>query len=376
MKKKTPYLYHMVLLKNPKVKHYVKRILPFGIIWLVLSWFILLIESMAMGYENQRPETDITVTWNILLFASIAVFLVGMVMGTVEVSWLSKLFKNKAFWKKILYKMGFYLLFMLVINLVTFPIAASIELDSTLMDAEVWQKFSNYIESPTFLSTMVSLTFSIFVSLLYSGISEHLGHNVLINFFMGKYHRAKEEFRVFMFLDMKSSTSLAEQLGHKKYFQFLSDYYNQLSNAIIQCKGEVYQYVGDEIVVTWEKSDGLQNNNCIRCFYAMKQSLLKKSTYFENTYGLTPSFRAGLHLGQVTTGEIGALKKEIFFTGDVLNVTARIQKLCKPLKQDIIVSEQLAEQLKGNGLSFESLGSTELEGRKKTEKLFAPKFTS
>ena len=130
-----------------------------------------------------------------------------------------------------------------------------------------------------------------------------------------------------MFVDMKSSTSFAEQLGHKTYFRFLSDYYDQLSNAIIQNKGEVYQYVGDEIVVTWEKADGLQYHNCIRCFYDMKQSLQKKSGYFEKTYGVVPSFRAALHLGQVTTGEIGALKKEIFFTGDVLNVTARIQRL-------------------------------------------------
>lgn len=366
----------MALTNNQKIRHYVKRILPFGIIWLILSWFILLIESMAMDYENKRPETDITVTWDIFLFASIAVFFVGIAVGTVEVLWLGKHFKNNAFWQKILYKMGFYLLFMLIINLVTFPIAASIELDSSLMHAEVWQKFSNYIESPTFLSTMVSLAFSIFVSLLYSGISEHLGHNVLLNFFSGKYHRPKEEFRVFMFLDMKSSTSLAEQLGHQKYFRFLSDYYNQLSSAIIEHKGEVYQYVGDEIVVTWERNNGLRNSNCIRCFYAMKQALLKKSTYFENTYGVAPSFRAGLHLGQVTTGEIGALKKEIFFTGDVLNVTARIQKLCKPLGQDIIVSEQLAQQLRSNGLHFESLGNMGLDGRKKTEQLFAPKFTS
>ncbi|RIV35427.1 adenylate/guanylate cyclase domain-containing protein [Flagellimonas lutimaris] len=365
----------MALLRNPKTGYYIKRILPFGIIWLVLSWFILLIESMATEYQNQRPETDITITWNIFLFASLAVFLVGIAMGAVEVLWLGKRFKRKAFWQKILYKMGFYLLFMLVINLVTFPIAASIELKTSLLDTEVWHKFSNYITSTTFLSTMVSLAFSIFLSLLYSGISEHLGHNVLLNFFSGKYHSPKEESRIFMFVDMKSSTSLAEKLGHQNYFKFLRDYYNQLSDAIIQYKGEVYQYIGDEIVITWEQQKGLKNQNCLRCFYAMKKSLHKKSTYFEKTYGMAPSFRAGLHMGKVTTGEIGALKKEIFFTGDVLNVTARIQKLCKSFDRDLIVSTQLAEELISDELSFEPLGSIELEGRKESSELFAPKPT-
>jgi adenylate cyclase len=176
-----------------------------------------------------------------------------------------------------------------------------------------------------------------------------------------------------MFLDMKSSTSLAEQLGHKAYFRFLSDYYNQLSDAIIQYKGEVYQYVGDEIVITWKQKDGLQNQNCIRCFNAMKVSLQQKSDYFSTTYGMVPSFRAGLHLGKVTTGEIGALKKEIFFTGDVLNVTARIQKLCKTLDQDLLISGHLATEVeKSDAITFKSLGKMELEGRQEVVELFAP----
>ncbi|WP_285649455.1 adenylate/guanylate cyclase domain-containing protein [Allomuricauda sp. NBRC 101325] len=338
-----------------------------------MSWFILLIESMANEYENHRPDTDITVTWTVFLFASIAVFLVGITMGAVEVLWLGKRFKSKNFSIKILYKMGFYLLFILVINLITYPIAASIELGVSVLNEGVWEKFSHYIVSLTFLSTMVSLAFSIFVSLLYSGFSEHLGHNVLLNFFWGKYHQPKEESRVFMFLDMQSSTSLAEQLGHTVYFRFLSDYYNQLSNAIIKYEGEVYQYVGDEIVITWKKEDGLNHENCIRCFYAMKQSLEKNTAYFEKTYGDQPSFRAGLHLGEVTTGEIGALKKEIFFTGDVLNVTARIQKLCKKFNEELIVSEDLVNQLtKTKDISFTSLGTMDIEGREADIALFVP----
>ncbi|SDQ25960.1 adenylate cyclase [Flagellimonas zhangzhouensis] len=332
---------------------------------------------MANEYENHRPDTDITVTWTVLIFASTAVFLVGITMGAVEVLWLGKRFKSKSFSIKILYKMGFYLLFMLVINLITYPIAASIELGDSVLSEGVWEKFSHYIVSLTFLSTMVSLAFSIFVSLLYSGFSEHLGHNVLLNFFSGKYHQPKNESRVFMFLDMQSSTSLAEQLGHTVYFRFLSDYYNQLSNAIIQYEGEVYQYVGDEIVITWKKEDGLNHANCIRCFYAMKQSLTKKASYFEKTYGVQPAFRAGLHLGEVTTGEIGALKKEIFFTGDVLNVTARIQKLCKKFDEELIVSDDLVNQLtKTKDISFTSLGTMDIEGRAADIALYVPKIKS
>lgn len=359
--------------RTPKTTYYLKRILPFGIIWLVLSWFILLIESMATDYENKRPDTDITMDWSIFFFASFAVFAVGIAIGAVEVLWLGKQFKSKSFGQKILYKMGFYLLFMLVINIIMFPVAASIEMGISIFDSEVWDKFSHYIKSTTFLSTMVSLSFSIFVSLLYSGISEHLGHEVLLNFFSGKYHQPKAENRIFMFVDMKSSTSLAEQLGHQTYFQFLRDYYNQLSDAIIQYKGEVYQYVGDEIVISWKKEDGIVHQNCIHCFYGMKTRLEKKSPYFNKKYGVVPSFRAGMHMGQVTTGEIGALKKEIFFTGDVLNATSRIQKLCKTYHQELLLSGQLKEALEQMGsLQFESAATTSLEGRQEPMTLFFP----
>ncbi|WP_241243834.1 adenylate/guanylate cyclase domain-containing protein [Flagellimonas beolgyonensis] len=365
----------MIRVKKAKVLYYMKRILPFGLIWLVLSWFILLIEAMATGHENHRPDTDITVTWDIFLFASLAVFVVGIAMGAVEVLWLGKLFKSKGVGLKIFYKTGFYLIFMLIINLVTYPLAASIELNTSLFDDLVLTKLSNYLGSLTFLSTMVSLTFSIFVSLLYAGISEHLGHDVLLNFFSGKYHAPKEESRIFMFVDMQSSTSLAERLGHQAYFKFLRDYYNQLSDAIIQFRGEVYQYIGDEIVITWQEQKGLKDQNCLHCFLTMKQSLEKKRPYFEKTYGVAPSFRAGLHAGNVTTGEIGALKKEIFFTGDVLNVTARIQKLCKTFNQELIVSGRLATLLSTmGGLTLQPLGTMELEGRQEPVSLFTPDF--
>jgi adenylate cyclase len=178
-----------------------------------------------------------------------------------------------------------------------------------------------------------------------------------------------------MFVDMQSSTSLAEKLGHQAYFKFLRDYYNQLSDAIIQFRGEVYQYIGDEIVITWEEQKGLKDQNCLNCFLAMKQSLEKKRSYFEKTYGVSPSFRAGLHAGKVTTGEIGALKKEIFFTGDVLNVTARIQKLCKTFNKELIVSGRLATLLSKKGsLTLQALGTMELEGRQEPVSLFSPDF--
>ncbi|MBT8314785.1 MAG: adenylate/guanylate cyclase domain-containing protein, partial [Maribacter sp.] len=141
-----------------------------------------------------------------------------------------------------------------------------------------------------------------------------------------------------MFLDIKSSTSIAEKIGHVEYFELLKEYYHILSNAVIEYSGEIYQYVGDEIVITWNLSKGIMNNNCIKCFFKMKSDLKERQYWFEQKFGVYPEFKAGLHLGEVTTGEIGRIKKDIIFTGDVLNTTARIQSLCNDLQVDNLIS--------------------------------------
>ena len=177
-----------------------------------------------------------------------------------------------------------------------------------------------------------------------------------------------------MFLDMKSSTTIAEQLGHVRYFELLQEYYSELSDAIINYSGEVYQYIGDEIVISWLEEAGLRNNNCLRCFFAMKEDLSHRSEYYQNKYQVLPDFKAGLHLGEVTTGEIGALKKEIIFTGDVLNVTARIQGLCNEYNTDLLISAELFSRLNiDNELEIKSIGKTTLKGRAAPMELYAVK---
>jgi adenylate cyclase len=54
-----------------------------------------------------------------------------------------------------------------------------------------------------------------------------------------------------MFVDLLSSTTIAEALGNEKYHNLLHDFYADITNPIIYNKGEIYQYVGDEVIVSW-----------------------------------------------------------------------------------------------------------------------------
>ncbi len=103
----------------------------------------------------------------------------------------------------------------------------------------------------------------------------------------------------------------------------------------------------------------------------MKKALKKRADWYDKAFGVVPTFKAGLHVGMVTTGEIGTLKKEIIFTGDVLNTTARIQGLCNQYNVSNLISEDLMKELQlGNRFHVTSLGPTELKGKEEKMELF------
>lgn len=356
---------------SPKGKRNIARIIPFGVIWLFVGWILLFVQEAATLNRNLNPTSAITVTFEVFVFASIAVTCVGLIVGAIEVLWLGNLFGKNSFSQKILYKVAFYTLFLVVIIIGIYPLAASIELNRSPFDVRVLNKLTNFLTSIDFLSTLVSVAFSLFLSLFYAEISENLGHGVLMNFFTGKYHTPTEEKRIFMFLDMKSSTAIAERLGHIEYFKLLKEYYSNFSESIIQYSGEIYQYVGDEIVISWKYEDGISNNNCLNCFFAMKQSLEERESWYMSVFGVSPTFKAGLHFGKVTTGEIGVLKKEIIFTGDVLNTTARIQELCNRYGVELLVSDRLVQNMQIEPrFQSNSLGTIELRGKETNFELF------
>src|SRR3954452_8386285 len=103
----------------------------------------------------------------------------------------------------------------------------------------------------------------------------------------------------------------------------------------------------------------------------MKESLEKQARKYKDRFGVLPGFKGGFHLGKVTTGEIGVIKKDIMFTGDVLNTTARIQGLCNTYNVDILISDDLRKKLALDGhWEIKPMGENELRGRDEKITLF------
>ena len=203
-------------------------------------------------------------------------------------------------------------------------------------------------------------------------VNEKYGPGILFKLIIGRYHHPREEKRIFMFVDIKSSTTIAEQLGHIRFFDLLNDFFRDITNPIIYTSGEVYQYVGDEVVLSWTIENGVRSANCIRCFYSMQEAIQKNSGKYMEAYGIVPEFKAGLHCGLVTTGEIGIIKKDIVFSGDVMNTASRIQDLCNSYGVKILLSKNLLEilNLPPHDYKPERVGVIELKGKKNKVELY------
>ena len=76
-----------------------------------------------------------------------------------------------------------------------------------------------------------------------------LGENNLSKLLRGNFYSPREEERIFMFLDLQSSTKHAENLGHIKYSKMIQDCFNDLG-VVVEDEAEIYQYVGDEVILT------------------------------------------------------------------------------------------------------------------------------
>jgi len=342
------------------------------LIWLIFSIVYTQLEKGILGDLTYYPSTGNPYNFHRNIFVTpIFSLIVGLLIGTIEIVYLNKLFIQRSFSSKIVYKTIIYLATIISFLIIVAAIANSLELQTDVFDKKVWNNTWAFFFDYAFFSVAAYTAAIIFFSLFYTEVSENMGQEVLTNFFTGKYHTPTEEERIFMFLDMRSSTTIAENLGHVRYFEMLRAYYSDLSDPIIKYSGEIYQYVGDELVVSWKLKNGLQDNNCIECFFAMQAAIRKQTEKYNEKFGLSPKFKAGFHLGKVTTGEIGVIKKEIIFTGDVLNTAARIQGLCNSFGVDVLISADLKNVLKPDSqFEIKSFGETELRGRGERIELF------
>lgn len=129
--------------------------------------------------------------------------------------------------------------------------------------------------------------------------------------------------------------------------------------------------MGDEVVLSWKVDAGIKSLNCIKTIYAFEKKLEARKNYYINNFGSYPEFRVGMDLGIVTVSEIGDIKSEIAYHGDILNTAARLQEQCRKYDKKLLVSERPINRLKNlNGFIIEQISELQLRGKNQKIKVF------
>jgi len=213
--------------------------------------------------------------------------------------------------------------------------------------------------------TTYCLLVHIFITLLQA-FSRRVGNNYFKSLLRGNYMIPVVEYRVFMFLDMYSSAAVAEDVGHYNYSLLLQECFMDLSETLLEYDAEVYQYVGDEAVLTWKVKEGFKRRQCIALYESFAVRLLEKKELYKNKFGLVPKFKASINEGLVTVAEIGQIKTEIAYHGDVLSTAARVRDLCHDYKTNLLITQSFFEQLSPlEQENFTAIETTLLRGKKR-----------
>jgi adenylate cyclase len=187
-----------------------------------------------------------------------------------------------------------------------------------------------------------------------------IGGKTLVRLMLGHYRRPLWEEKVFLFVDIVNSTGITQTLGSGKAQSLFTEYFADIDETIHIFCGEIHRYLGDEVVVTWPLNDV---DSAIAAVEQIGIKLRDRTSYYSETYGIVPKFRAGVHGGEIVSGKVGNdRKKEIVFFGDTINTTARLTALSGELGVDVLVSERMVKYLKKPYAVLTPLGAFQLRG--------------
>lgn len=337
----------------------IRRVIYIALIWTIIDIVVHLLNT-DISHDNFIRE---------ILVRSLLVFVMSCFMGYLFVFTFRTIFADRPLWVHFLSKSFLVILAAGLMNLVVHVVETSVSEGKSV--SEALSDFYEYKLSVSWVIKRMLYWLVIFsVTQLFIEINDKYAPGVFISILSGKYKKPVAENRIIMFMDLKDSTPIAEKLGHEDYFMFIREFIYHISSALITHNGTIYQYVGDEVVVSWPLNKR-NAKSALASIIEARRNIQKVSEDFRRDFDIVPEFRVGIHAGEVTIGEIGVMKKDLAMSGDTMNTTARIRSACNELNQKFIVSKEFAQFARLDPWQYTALGNVELKGKSDGVELFA-----
>ena len=172
-----------------------------------------------------------------------------------------------------------------------------------------------------------------------------IGIETLFHLTLGTYHRPVLQEKVLVFLDINNSTGLAEGLGAVRTKAMVGKFLFDISKPITDHGGEIYLYKGDGLIALWDWREAIRGNRILRAIDAVFATIARERHEYLEQFGVVPSFRIGIHGGEVVVSEQGDTKRAIGVYGTTINIAARMEEVAKEHKVKCAISGAVAENL-------------------------------
>ena len=279
-------------------------------------------------------------------------FLIGFVYGMYEEFYVQSRY---SFWIRR-YSAIFEMLFNVAVVVVLMLLMVNL---NHLTQARYDQIGVAYARLPVVLPLMIVFA-TLMVTLLR--VIGYIGGNNLFYLITGRYRRPVIENRVFMFLDMKDSTSLVTRLGALKTRELIGKLFYDISQPITDHGGDIYRYTGDGLVATWAYHDDQNLGFLVDVVDDVIQAVTDQSEHYLSHFDHQPQFRVGMHCGGIVVSEEGDLKRAIGYYGETIHIAARLEQEAKSSNRDVLLSAKLAAQMPDHRQRLKLIGCTGLQG--------------
>ena len=338
-----------------RISYYVNEITTVVFLWVFCSFLFVYVKFNDIPLDSLREIYELEPWMDRLWLYQYSILTgvpVGLIMGIINTFFYPLIIKTRNFLISILVRIIIFILLAATSSIV-FLVLSDIEINSLVHSG------SSNMKKSLLDAVLFMIIIEIIVDVLVT-VRRNLGKHYFRKFIRNSYFVPKEEQRVFIFTDLKNSTQLVEELGGAVFSSFIQDCFQDFSDLALDHGGEIYQFVGDEVVTTWKIDKYFQYENCIDLHFNFIKRLQARSDYYFDKYGSVPEFRSSIHSGKVSAALVGKYKTEIAYHGGVLNLCSRMQSVCRDYNTNMIISSDFYWQL-GVNSEYEYVPITNME---------------
>lgn len=169
-----------------------------------------------------------------------------------------------------------------------------------------------------------------------------------------------EKVMTVLFLDIKSFTTLAEQLSSVEIFNLVNSLMSYLDPVIVKNGGFIDKYIGDALMALFDDAD-----NAVSAALGMLDALNVFNDIRARNNLLPINVGIGINTGSLIVGTVGfESRMDCSVISDAVNIASRVESLTRNFNIELLISGQTYQQLKYiDNYYLRSLGLTSVKGK-------------